>query len=79
MRFSMDCPHCGAHMTARALEKLSGVAWLIDYQCDDFHCGYAWRTRLDLCKPPPLDAVVDAANDTCFESSAATGSVSKPK
>ncbi|MFM0699508.1 ogr/Delta-like zinc finger family protein [Paraburkholderia sediminicola] len=48
MRFTIACPHCGARGIARAMEKESDIAWMIDFQCDDVTCGHTYRTRLEM-------------------------------
>jgi hypothetical protein len=51
MRFTIACPHCGARGIARAMEKESDTAWMIDFQCDDVTCGHTYRTRLEMYPP----------------------------
>ncbi len=53
MRFTMACPHCGSRGIARALEKVSDVEYLIDFQCDEVTCSHAYRTRIQM-EPPEL-------------------------
>lgn len=80
MRFSIACPHCRSRSIARAMEKLSDTAWLIDFQCDNVRCGHACRTRIDLIPPVvpipklgrrqslPLFANVDLGDEAVFVS-----------
>ncbi|WP_186078698.1 ogr/Delta-like zinc finger family protein [Burkholderia gladioli] len=51
MRFTIACPYCDTRSIARALEKLSDTAWLVDFQCDNVRCGHTCRTQIDLDPP----------------------------
>ncbi|KFX61031.1 transcriptional regulator [Burkholderia sp. K24] len=63
MRFTITCPHCGARGIARAMEKVSGTEWMIDFQCDDVTCGHTYRSRLEM-HPPTLPIPVRRRPET---------------
>ncbi|WLE59258.1 ogr/Delta-like zinc finger family protein [Burkholderia plantarii] len=63
MRFTIHCPHCGTRGIARAMEKVSEVEYLIDFQCDEVTCGHTYRTRIQF-EPPELPIPKRKRRDT---------------